>query len=32
MREHRLTAANDLSEDEELKLFLTLAEMRSFPK
>lgn len=32
MIEHQLKSANDLSEDEEQKLFLTPKEMRSFPK
>jgi hypothetical protein len=32
MIEHRLKSANDLSQDEEQKLFLTAEEMRSFPK
>ena len=32
MIEHRLKSANDLSEDEEQKLFLTPKELRSFPK
>ena len=29
---HRLKSANDFSDDEEQKLFLTPEEMRSFPK
>lgn len=32
MIEHRLKSANDLSEDEEHKLFLTPKEMGSYPK
>lgn len=32
MIEHRLKSANDLSEDEEQKLFLTPEELRTYSK